>query len=101
MLISVPLLSLVRLLLNLEAAKARGLAEMLRSSTIFIMVEIHGDVYLYITYIYMRIYVEIHIEMYGLLDVIGCWRTVMVSPGVWEGLWGLRPVRTFRYFMIF
>jgi hypothetical protein len=27
MLISVPLLSLVRLLLNLEAAKARGLAE--------------------------------------------------------------------------
>ena len=49
----------------------------------------------------MRIYVEIHIEMYGLLDVIGCWRTVMVSPGVWEGLWGLRPVRTFRYFMIF
>ena len=44
-------------------------------------------------------YIEMDYSM--LLDVIGCWRTAMVSPGVWEGLWGLRPVRTFRYFMIF
>ena len=71
MLISVPLLSLVRLLLNLEAAKARGLAEMLRSSTIFIMVEIHGDVYLYITYIY--IYENICGNTYRNVWIIGCY----------------------------